>query len=134
MERGNTKHGPLHDEEMAHETESMLRGAPQRAHAEEWREVEPLDGADPVVARPEGARPQPAGRDIELRSELARTLTRDAFPADRDALRGRLADADASSDLIARVADLPAGHQFGDVHEVLEALGINSPETRTEQR
>jgi hypothetical protein len=133
MERGNTKHGPLHDEELAHETEPMLRGAPQRAHAEEWREAEPLDGADPVVARPEGTRPQPAGRDIELRSELARTLTRDAFPADGDALSDRLADADASPDLVGRVAGLPAGHQFDDVHEVLEALGINSPETRPEQ-
>jgi hypothetical protein len=133
MERGNTKHGPLRDEELAHETEPMLRGAPQRAHAEEWREVEPLDGADPVVARPEGARPKPTVRNIELRSELARTLTRDAFPADRDALTDRLADADASLDLVGRVAGLPAGHRFDDVHEVLEALGINSPETRPEQ-
>jgi hypothetical protein len=134
MERGNTKHGPQHDDEMAHETEAMVRGAPQRAHAEEWREVEPLDGADPVAARPDGSRPRPAGRDIELRSELARLLTRDAFPADRDALRGRLADAGAPADLTDRVARLPGGRQFGDVHQVLEALGINSPETRPEQR
>jgi hypothetical protein len=34
MERGNTKHGPVHDEEMAHETEGMVRGSPQPAHAE----------------------------------------------------------------------------------------------------
>jgi hypothetical protein len=132
MERGNAKHGPRQDEELTHETEPIVRGTPQRAHAEEWRETEPLDGADPVAARPEAASPRPGGRDIELRSELARLLTRDAFPADRDILRGRLADADAPPDLVGRVGQLPGGRQFGDVHQVLEALGINSPETRSE--
>ena len=104
MERGNTKHGPLHDEELAHETEGMVRGAPQRAHAEEWREVEPLDEAEPVAVRPDGAAPRPSGRDYDLRSELARILTRDVFPADRDTLTVLLTDSDAPQDLIDRVA------------------------------
>ena len=130
MERGNTKHGPLHDEQMAHETEGMVRGAPQRTHAEEWREAEPLDGADPEPYRPDGAEPRPSGSDVALRNELARTLTRDMFPADRDALLERLTDADASGDLLDRVSQLTAGHKFAAAHDVFDALGISSPEHR----
>lgn len=113
---------------MAHEVEGMVRGAPQRPHVEQWRETEPLDGADPAADRAEI--PRSARRDLELRSELARLLTRDAFPADRDALSARLADADASEDLAGRVSELPATRSFASVHEVLEALGISSPESQ----
>jgi hypothetical protein len=85
MERGNTKHGPTRDQEMAH--------------------------------------------DIELRSELARLLTRDLFPVARDALLARLEDAAASADLAERVAALPQGRRFATGHDVMVALGISSPET-----
>lgn len=33
MESGNTKHGPAHDEEMAHETQGLVRGGACRAPA-----------------------------------------------------------------------------------------------------
>jgi hypothetical protein len=69
---------------------------------------------------------------MELRNELARILTRDAFPVQRDDLRDQLEAADASPDLTDRVSTLPADGPFRDVHQVLEALGINSPETRDE--
>jgi hypothetical protein len=132
MERGNTKHGPLQDDKLARETQGMVRGSPQRPHLEEWREVEPMDGADPSATRPDGTGTLPDGRDIALRSELARILTRDAFPVARDELCDRLEAADASQDLTDRVSMLPADGPFTDVHQVLEALGINSPETRDE--
>jgi hypothetical protein len=61
------------------------------ARDEQWRETEPLDDADPAADRPETR--APSSRDIELRSELARILTRDVLPADCDALSDRLADA-----------------------------------------
>jgi uncharacterized protein DUF2795 len=129
MERGNTKHGPAHDQEMAHETEGMVRGSAQRAHGEEWRETEPVEGAVPPVRRRDGANPRPEGRDIELRSEFARIMTKDHFPADKDAIVARLTDTDAPPDLAQRVAELPAGRRFASPHDVMEALGINSPET-----
>lgn len=130
MERGNTKHGPAHDEQLAHETKGMVRGHPQPAHTEEWRDPEPDDGAFPPVRRADGANPRPEGRDFELRNELARIMTRDWFPADRGAIRERLEDADAPPDLIDRIAGLPGGQRYGSVHDVLAALGINAPETR----
>ena len=129
MERGNTKHGPVHDQEMAHETEGMVRGSPQRAHGEEWRETEPVDGALPPLRRGDGANPRPEGRDIELRSELARVMTKDWFPAGKDAIVARLNDTDAPPDLAERVAALPAGRRFDSPHDLMAALGINSPET-----
>jgi hypothetical protein len=132
MQRGNTKHGPVHDQEMAHETQRMVRGAPKPAHVEEWREPEPVEDALPPVRRAEGANLGPDSRDIELRSELARILTKDLFPADRDALLARLEDSDAPPDLTERVAALPAGRfRFASGHDVLDALGLSSPETRT---
>lgn len=130
MERGNTKHGPARDEEMAHETQAMVRGQPQQAHAEEWREPEPDDGALPPIRRGDGANPQPSGRDLELRHEFARLMTRDVFPARREAVLGRLTDAVAPPDLIDMVAALPPGSEYATPHDVLVAIGINSPETR----
>jgi hypothetical protein len=127
MERGNTKHGPVRDE-------GMVRGSPQPAHAEEWREPEPVDGAVPPVRRGDDANPRPQGRDYELRTELARLMTRDWFPADRQAILARLEDADVPRDLPGRVEDLPAGQRFASAHEVMVALGINSPETRENPR
>jgi Protein of unknown function (DUF2795) len=129
MERGNTKHGPAHDQEMAHEIEGLVRGSAQRAHGEEWRETEPAEDAIPPLRRGDGANPRPERRDIELRSELARVVTKDFFPADRDALLARLTDTNAPPDLADRVAALPKGHRYGSPHDVMEALGINSPET-----
>jgi hypothetical protein len=129
MERGSAKHGPLHDEQMARDTEALVRGTPQRPHAQQWRETEPID-VDPAADRPETRTPM--SRDRALRSELARSLTRDVFPADRDRLSGVLADAGASADLMDRLSRLPARHRFAGVHELLEALGISSLETRQE--
>ena len=129
MERGNTKHGPAHDQVMAHEIGGMVRGAPWPAHAEEWRQPEPFEGAVPPFRRRNGANPRPFGRDYELRSELARVLTRDWFPSVRDAVVDRLADSDVPQDLTDRVAVLPADSHFDQTRDVLVALGINSPET-----
>ena len=130
MERGNTKHGPAHDEQMAHETGGMVRGSAQCPHGEEWRETEPVENAVPPPRRAPSGNPRPESREIELRSELTRVLSRDFFPADRDELLGRLADTDTPPDLAERIAMLPADHSYTSRHDVLVALGISSPESR----
>ena len=129
MERRSTKHGPQLDDELKRESQGLERGAPQRPHVEEWREVEPA-GNVPVAGRqPPGG--DQAAEDIALRSELARVLSRSDFPAERDTLLGRLSDADASAALVARVAGLTADRPFASAHEIMIALGINEPERRT---
>ncbi|MBO0806617.1 MAG: DUF2795 domain-containing protein, partial [Nocardiopsaceae bacterium] len=128
MERGNTKHGPAHDEQLAHDTEGMVRGSAQRGHIEEWREPEPVEDSVPSPSRRRPGQ-DVADEDVADRSELARVMTRDYFPATREDLLSRLADSDAPQDLADRVATLPPDREFGNVHAVLEALGIASPET-----
>jgi len=55
MERGNTKHGPLQDENLKHEVEPIVRGTgPSRA--EEWRDPEPPADDDPELTDPLAAR------------------------------------------------------------------------------
>jgi hypothetical protein len=125
MERESTKHGPLHDEELKHETEAMERSSSaQRPHVEEWREVEPA-GDIPAASR-QG--PEPGAEAVRLRSELARVLTHDDFPARRHTLLAKLEDTDAPPALSAAVARLDAGRSFASAHEVMVALGINAPE------
>ncbi|HET9969539.1 MAG TPA: hypothetical protein VFQ68_14990 [Streptosporangiaceae bacterium] len=38
MERESTKHGPLPDDQLKHETRPLQQGGPRRPHIEEWRE------------------------------------------------------------------------------------------------
>lgn len=124
MERGNTKHGPAHDEQLAYETREITHGGAQRGHTEEWREPEPMEDSFPTPS------PRLPDQDVVDRSELARVMTRDVFPATREALLRRLDDSDAPPELADRVATLAPHSRFRSVHEVLAALGIASPETR----
>jgi hypothetical protein len=48
MQRESDKHGPLHDDELKHELEGMLR-ANRPTRAEEWRDPEPPADDDPDV-------------------------------------------------------------------------------------
>jgi hypothetical protein len=129
MERESTKHGPLQDDELKHETEPMEHGEPRRPHIEEWREVEPAEEI-PAVERQAPEPDRGEAEAIALRSELARLLTRDEFPADRDTLLARLEDKDASAALIDRVGRLSPDGRFASAHEVMVALGINAPENQ----
>jgi hypothetical protein len=143
MERGNTKHGPARDEELARETQGMVRGNAHGAHTEEWKESEPVeDAVPPVVRRPgnsslsqdiadtTGQGETPAANAIEVRNTLARLVTRDVFPARRRHLVARLTEAGAADDVVDSVRLLPEKQSFDSLHQVFEALGVNSPETR----
>jgi Protein of unknown function (DUF2795) len=129
MERESTKHGPIQDDELKHETQSLQQSGPRRPHIEEWREVEPA-GDIPVAERQAPGPDDAEAQDIALRSELARLMTSDEFPASRDELLARLEDKDAPATLVGRVAGLSADQRFGSAHEVMVALGINAPERR----
>lgn len=127
-ERESTKHGPHLDDEMGHEVKGLVQGG-RTTHAEEWKEPEPTDG---MRVRRADLDPQ-AGidpDDVERRSELARVLTRDAFPADRDELVGYLADKAASDRLVAEVRALPGGVRYATVGEVARALGLDVEDHR----
>ena len=94
MDRGNSKHGPHLDEQMAEEVRGYVQGgAPTRA--EEWKDPEPPGEDQPDIlmdpdleraGTPPGMNPQ----DVEGRYELARYLRYTGFPADRDALQAKV--------------------------------------------
>jgi len=48
MERGNTKHGPRQDEQLAHEIEGMVRGG-RPSWVEPWRNPEPPADDEPEL-------------------------------------------------------------------------------------
>ncbi|WP_309069063.1 hypothetical protein [Microbacterium sp.] len=52
-QRGNATHGPELDEQLEQESRGIVQGAPGSAHAEPFRETEPLpdDTDDPEVER-----------------------------------------------------------------------------------
>ena len=123
--RESSKHGPLLDEQMARETEGLVRGG-HGSHAQEWKETEPTEGVPHRRATPSEAAPPVRGDDLERRSELARALARSVFPADRDALVAHLERTGAEQELIDEAAALPAGRRYGNVGEVARALGLKT--------
>jgi hypothetical protein len=127
MERGNTKHGAQRDDELAQETEDLVRGDPQEARSEEWREPEPVDDQRELFQADTTATPS-EDEAIDLRSELARQLTRDEFPLGRHDLLAILDRNGGSPALVARVSALPGRSRYHSTHELLAALGIAHPE------
>jgi Protein of unknown function (DUF2795) len=129
--RESSKHGPLLDEQMAHETEGLVRGG-HETHAEEWKETEPTGPTSHRRANPPGTPHLADGDDLERRSELARALTRSVFPADRDAIVAHLERTGAEQELIDEARTLPGGRRYGNVGEVARALGLETETPATE--
>ncbi|KWW98128.1 hypothetical protein TH66_23020 [Carbonactinospora thermoautotrophica] len=128
MERGSDKHGPHLDDAMKHEVEGAMR-AERSTHVEDWKEPEPSGEDQPdVEAEPHGPLMggTPAGmtaEDVQFRSELARYLGKDIYPADRDRLIEVMRSHQAPDRLIAMVERLPAGNEYSSLQEVTAALG-----------
>jgi len=135
VDRGNSKHGPHLDEQMAEEVRGYVQGgAPTRA--EEWKDPEPPGEDQPDIlmdpdleraGTPPGMNPQ----DVEGRYELARYLRYTGFPADRDALLEMAQSTQAPERIRDDLARLPKGREFTNVTEVWEALGHGVEERRT---
>ena len=127
MERESTKHGPRIDEELAHETESMVRGAPVEARSRGERIKETPDAGEGAHA--DGRRPDvPSAsalgeEELDARSEMARHLAGLDFPAERERLLEAAVRQDAPDDVIARLAMLPERVPYATVAQVWEATG-----------
>ncbi len=133
MQRGNSKHGRLLDEEMAREAESHTRGSsPGGSRAQEWREPEPA-GEDqpeldtiPAGPRPGGAPAPLTGEELEARSSFGRWITRSVLPGDKaDLVRVARREA-APEQVLADLERLPEGRTFETVYEIWDALGYRN--------
>ena len=124
MDRSTNKHGPRLDDELKKETESLTRGAPVEARAEDERDAEgPADGeygGGAFASKGLGADP------VTARRELSRHLRATMFPADRDALVAEARKESAPAAVIDALRQLPEGEAFATVHEVWAALTSSS--------
>ncbi|OPC79697.1 hypothetical protein B4N89_00925 [Embleya scabrispora] len=83
-------------------------------------------------ARVGGTPPGMTPGDVELRSELARHLGRDVYPATRDSLLATLRDNNASDDLVRIATGLPDDDtRYANMQDVARALGLGTEEHRT---
>lgn len=126
-------HGPREDDAIKRELRGDLQ-AKRETRVEEWREGEPAGEDEPEATwAPEGkpgGTPQGEGQEvIEMRSDLARHLDRNAFPATRARLLGSLREHQAEQQLLDLVSALPDDKTtYENLHDVLTALGIGVEE------
>ncbi|MFE7358656.1 DUF2795 domain-containing protein [Streptomyces sp. NPDC057543] len=130
MERGSSRVSPHEDDQRKHELLDFLRSGHTTRTNEAYDPEPPAD--DDVRVDPGGPVPPPgAARERaraeaaaeELRAELARRLSRTAFPADRTSLVRTLSGAYAPDTLVDAVRELPAGDRYANAGEIARALG-----------
>ena len=122
------KHSQRLDDALDKETESMQRGAPVEARAEEHRELEPAADGDPspdtrITKLPDTDGPAMDPAALEQRSELARFLDGAAFPGDRSSLLASAEKNQATASVTAMLERLPEGESFENVQAVWRTLG-----------
>lgn len=128
--------GPREDEQLAHETQGLVKGG-HSTRAEEWRDPEPVDentqaGQRGMITGDEGG--TPAGMDwsdVKMRSEIARFLDSNALPGDRESVLRAAEEHYAPDPVLERLRALPNGQRFDNVQDVAQALGLGIEEHRT---
>jgi hypothetical protein len=135
VERGSDKVSPLHDEQLKAEERGLLQSGRQ-THTEEWRQVEPSGEDEPDVDRfPDGtmAGGTPEGMtadDVEGRSEIARYIGKELYPAVREQLIQAAMDRNAPDRVVDELRRLPSGRTFENASEVWETLGGHTESQR----
>ena len=122
MDRGNTKHGRILDEQMSHVEEA---NDPEYAGDDQpevtWQGEGNRTGGAPVGMTPD---------DVEERSRLGRYIPRASLPGNRDDLLVGAAGLRAPDDVIDLLKQLPPTEKYATVSEVWAALGRPNEEVR----
>ena len=127
--------GPRQDEQLAHETQGLVKGG-HSTRAEEWRDPEPLDentvtGQHDMVTGREGGTPSGMdASDVEMRSDIARFLDARALPGDRESVLRSAEEHYAPDPVLDLLRSLPEGQRFENVQDVARALGLGTEEGR----
>jgi hypothetical protein len=116
----STQHGQRVDDEMEHEVEALVRGAPVNARAREDLEFEPFEPTTVPLGDPDDDEQH---LEVIERSELARFLRPSALPADAATVLAVAREEQAPDAVLAELAALPPGVRFATVAEIWEALG-----------
>ncbi|MDA8296483.1 MAG: DUF2795 domain-containing protein [Actinomycetota bacterium] len=126
MERESTKHGRRLDEQLRHETASIVQGAPVIANSrEDLRQEDPDEGLDVEAGtRPEvPERLEVTEREAERRADLARAVAGAHFPATRAELLRAAGATDANEAVLAELGALAPEVHFANVQAVWDHLG-----------
>jgi hypothetical protein len=115
------------DDALKHDTASLLRGGPNEARSEEFREQEgPADGEPTPDARIRGGAEIPGAGlsldDLNARAELARYLEHRQFPARPDELAAHARERHAPDAVVAQLEGAP-DQVYETVSELWVALG-----------
>src|SRR5690348_11086896 len=105
----SAQHGQRLDDEMEHEVEALVRGAPVDARAREDLELESTEQSTVPLGDPEED-----GHHLEIieRSELARFLRPSALPGDKASVLAVAVEEHAPDAVLAELRKLPAAMQF----------------------
>jgi len=126
-QRRSDQVSPIADEQLKHDLEPLVRGSNEGR--EEWREQEPPGDDEPQIHQ--GMRPDlddepmglvPSQQEIEARSELARWLKPQVFPAGRNEILASL-DGATPPGVVAQLRALPDDRQYPTVQAIWAALG-----------
>lgn len=126
---------PRVDDARNAEVEGTVRGG-HGNRVEEWRDPEPSGEDQPPSDRdPVGfgsAAPPPgmAPGDVEVRTETARFLGTDSFPADRERLVAVAQENQATDAVLDRLRGLPGDREYTNLQEVMFASGVGVEDHR----
>jgi hypothetical protein len=129
MERGSTQHSARLDAALDADTAPLTHGAPHEGHAEEnrWQEGPADDEPAPdglLIGDAQPSRFVDLGfDDLEVRSELARSLRPGIFPASGAELVACAEDEGAFDWVMEALRDLPSDETYPTVQAVWIALG-----------
>lgn len=126
MERESTKHGRRIDEELHHETASILQGSPVVGKTrDDLRQEDPDEGLDVEgEIRPDiPDLSEVTGPEADARAELARAVAGARFPADRAELIAAAQHTDAGDTVFAALSQIPENERFANVQAIWERLG-----------
>ena len=127
MSEASDKHAPRIDEQLRHETQPLLGGAPDEGR-DEWRRQQAPGPGEPDLAVPDRALPGDADDrlpedELDRRSRLAAALAPARFPATTAELTAVAEDQNLGPDLLEPLRGLPAGEVFETVQDVWVSLG-----------
>jgi hypothetical protein len=135
MDRGNSKHGRILDEQMRQEVRGIMQGAVD-PRVEEGRDPEYAGEDQPNVTwQGDGTRTggAPIGMtpdEVEERSRLGRYIPRSKLPGTRDDFLVGASELQAPDDIIESLKQLPATETYATVSEIWAALGHTNEEVR----
>jgi hypothetical protein len=133
---GRDKTSPIRDDVIKKEMAGELRAA-RGTRVEEEHEPQP-SGEDQPVAEVSAGAPLVGGtprgisaEGVEMRTEMARFLGRDAFPADRDGVVATLRANNADDWIVDAAERLPREREYANMQSVSRELGFGAEQAGT---